>query len=302
MDNQNKLGQYKLGQHKLGVVVALIAAFGFALSNTLVGLAYEGGADTLAASGTRFILPALLLLAILIVRGGPVLMPGRDGIAALLLGGVTALYTLALLKAIDLVPVPIAILVLYLFPIFTSFISAAFGWAPLHRSTILAAFIAFAGLALTLGVRFHSYDIWGIVFAVLGALGLATVSSVSARVIRGGDPRQTTLYVAVGATAFLAIVIVVTGGDAQLPSSARGWWGLGLSSFFYAVAMITFFHAISLIGAPKTTLLSNLEPLVVIAVSYLLLGQSLEPVQLVGAAIVVGALYLSVRAKPATAH
>ncbi len=287
--------------HRLGVVVALAASVGFGLSNTLVGLAYEGGADHLSVSGTRFFLPVIVLLAILLVRGRTILMPRRDGGVALLLGIVTALYTIALLKAIDLVPVPIAILVFYLFPIFTSFIVAAFGWAPLHRSTIVAAFVAFAGLALTLGVHLHAYDVWGIVLAAFAALGLATVSSVSARVIGGSDPRQATLYLALGATLSMAVVIIAA-GDATLPTSPRGWWGLVLSNLFYTIAMISFFGAISWIGAPKTTLLSNLEPLVVITVAYFLLGQGLEPLQLVGALIVVGALYISVRAKPAAQH
>src|SRR3546814_5809666 len=91
----------------------------------------------------------------------------------------------------------------------------------------------------------------GIVYGALAALGLATVSAVSHRVIRAGEPRQTTLYVALGAAATF-VVLTLAGGAFTLPDTRAGWWGFVGTNLFYAVAMIGFFAAISLIGPART--------------------------------------------------
>ena len=126
----------------------------------------------------------------------------------------------------------------------------------------------------------------------LAALGLATVSTVSSRVIRAGDPRQVTLYMAATALViFLAITL--PRGEFALPATESAWWGFAGTNIFYAIAMIGFFVGIAMIGPAKTTLFSYIEPIAVIASAYVFLGQALLPLQSVGIVIVVGALIVA---------
>lgn len=279
----------------LGILLVLATGVGFAMSNTLAGVAYTGGTDALTVSTARFFLPALVLLIILLVTGKKVLMPTRDGIIAAILGIITVGYTWALLSAIELLPVPLAVLVFYLFPVFTTFIVAAMGWERLHRINIIAAFVAFAGLVLALGVSGQGLNLLGVLYAAMAALGLAIVSAVSGRVIRSGDPRQATFYMATTA-ALTFLIITIFFGEFRLPTNETGWWGFVGSNLFYAGAMIGFFGAISMIGPGKTTLYSNIEPLIAIGAAFLLLGQVLSPLQILGVVVVVGALSLAARA------
>ncbi|MDA0239850.1 MAG: DMT family transporter [Proteobacteria bacterium] len=283
--------------NKAGVTLALSSAVAFALANTVVGVAYRGGTNPLTVSATRFVLPMVALLLILWLAKKPVLLPARAGIGALILGVVTSAYTLALLSSLSVLPVGIAILVFYLFPIITAFIVSIFRWAPLSRWTIIGALIGFCGLALALGVKFEDYPLIGILQAAFAALGLATVSAVSGRVIGTGDPRQATLYMATGALVSFMVIVAIVGGFA-LPETGEGWVGLGITNLLYAFAMIGYFYAISYIGAAFTTIFSNLEPLVAIVAAFFLLDQQLEPLQLIGAAIVVAALFVAARGKP----
>ena len=279
----------------LGIVLVLGIAACFAMANTLAGLAYTGGADALSVSTSRFLLPALILLVTLAVRARPILMPRRDAITSIVLGLVTVVYTWLLLSSIELLPVPLAVLIFYLFPLFTTFIVSALGLEKLHRVNIIAAVVAFAGLTLVLGVSGEGLHMLGVFYAFLAAIGLATVSAVSKRVIRTGDPRQATLYMAATATvAFL--LVTLTSGEFRLPTTEPGWWGFVGTNLFYAVAMIGYFVAISMIGPAKTTLFSYLEPLVATAAAWILLDQTLDPLQLVGIAIVIGALVAAARA------
>jgi len=277
-----------------GTGLALVAAVFFALSNTIVRVAYDGGSDPISVSGTRFFLPFAILIAFALWRGNPLILPRREGFWALGLGVVTALYTVALLTALDRLPVGIAILVFYLFPILTIAISAIMGWAKLSARTAGAALVALAGLVFALGVRINDYDLGGIGLAAAAALGLAIVSAVSGRVIGKSDPVRATIYMAVGATVPLLGMVAAAGGF-NWPATDAGWAGLVVTNILYAAAMIGYFVAISRVGPPMVATMSNLEPLVAITAAFLLFGQTLAPLQLAGAAVVVAALIVAAR-------
>lgn len=273
----------------LGIAVIVGVGLFFALGNTLANVAYAGGSDPVSLSAARFFFPAVALAAILSFARKPPTLPRRDGVVALALGIVTAVYTLALLSAIEILPVALAVLIFFLFPILTSVILAIMGWERLSLTTIAAGVLAFAGLALTLGVSRQALPFEGVIYSGIAALGLAIVSAVSSRVIRSGDPRPVTLYILTMASA-VAIVIVLFRGEYLLPHTVAGWWGFAGSVLFSGIAMVGFFVAISLIGPARATLFQYAEPLFTMGTGFLFLGQTLTLLQILGAVVVVGAL------------
>ena len=281
-------------EKNIGIILALTAGVCFGLSNTFAGLAYSGGATPFTMSATRFFLPSLILTIIILAQGNAIFLPTRAGVIALLLGVVTILYTIALLEAFQLILVPIAVLIFYLFPIFTGIILKLLGWGQFNMTKAICAVVAFSGLGLTLMVQIENMEGTGIILAALAALGLALVSVVSQRLIKDEDPRQATLYMAASAL-MVMVVLVVIEGSLPLPSNITGWVGFSLSNIMYAAAMISFFYAISISGAGTTTFLTNIEPLVVVGTAFLFLDQSLTIVQLFGVLVVVLALIFYAR-------
>ena len=273
------------------LAIALVLGFtvSFALTNTMAGLAYRGGSDPLTVATARFIVPTIALAAMLRATGTRFSLPKHDAYAAIALGLITVVYSFAILSAIEQLSVSLAVLIFFLFPLFTSLIVSVMGWEKLTLATIAAAAIAFGGLALTLGVDTGSLSVTGVLYALLGGLGLALVSAVSSRVIRSGDSRPVTLYIVTTAAVFFIAVSLIRGG-LQLPISGAGWIGLAGTSVFYATGIIGYFVAISMIGPAKSTLYSYVEPLFTMTAAFLFLGERLMPLQIVGALIVVGAL------------
>jgi hypothetical protein len=78
---------------------------------------FPRSSDPLTVSAMRFLLPTVALIVWLRIRGLPLHLPARDGWIAAVLGAVTAFYTWALLSAIGAIPLALAILVFYLFPL-----------------------------------------------------------------------------------------------------------------------------------------------------------------------------------------
>ncbi|PWT87595.1 MAG: hypothetical protein C5B56_10145 [Proteobacteria bacterium] len=272
-----------------GIALALAAAVAFALSNTSASVAYRGGSNPLTVAAVRFLLPTGALLVWLRMRGVPFVLPARDGWVAALLGAVTGFYTLALLSAIGTIPLALAILVFYLFPLVATAILAVFGWEKFGWQTIAAIVLAFVGLALALDPGGGNLNLEGVALALAGALGLGIVIAVSSRVFRAGDSRPVTLYMAAVA-AIVLLALSAAHGEFLLPQTGFGWLGFVGTSVFYAFAMIAFFIAISMIGPVRVSLLSYAEPVVAAGLGVSLLGDALAPIQVVGIALVITAL------------
>ncbi|MCZ6586513.1 MAG: DMT family transporter [Alphaproteobacteria bacterium] len=273
------------------LAIALVLGFtvSFALTNTTARLAFIGGSDPLTVANARFTFTTLALVVILWATGARFSLPRRDAYVAIALGVVTAVYSFAILSAIEKLGVSLAVLIFFLFPLFTSLIVAVMGWEKLTNTTMVAAVIAFAGLALTLGVDSENLAVNGIIYGLIGAFGLAVVSAVSSRVIRSGDSRPVTLYI-VTTAAIVFIALSLFRGDFQLPQTSEGWVGYVGTSVFYAIGIIIYFATIAFIGPAKTALFSYVEPLFTMAAAFVFLGELLMPLQIVGALIVVGAL------------
>ena len=223
------------------------------------------------------------------MSGVPLRLPARDGWVAAVLGAITAVYTLALLSAIGAIPLALAILVFYLFPLVATVTLAVCGWEKFGRQTMAAIVLAFAGLALALNPHGGGLDLEGVALALVGALGLGIVIAVSSRVFRAGDSRPVTLYIAAVAAVVL-IVLCAAHGELVLPQTGLGWLGLVGTSVFYAFAMIAFFIAISMIGPVRVSLLSYAEPVVAAGLGVTLLGEALALLQIAGIALVIAAL------------
>ena len=221
--------------------------------------------------------------------GKAIILARRPAVIAAFLGIVSVVYTFALLMAIGLLPVTIAILIFYLFPILTAFILAAFGSGRLTAKMLVSTFIVFFGLSLALAVQFGELNLVGMLAGLVSAFGFAIVCSVSNRLMYDQDSRLVTLYLSAAAAATMVVISTFV-DSVQFPVTTAGWTGFIFSNVLYACAIIGFYRSIAMVGAGAATFFLNLEPIVVIGAGYVFLGQMISSWQMVGVAIVVGAL------------
>jgi len=281
------------------MAVVVLAATGFATGSALARLAYDHGADPLSVNSTRVLVAACVLGIFLRSAGVPIRLPPRDALAAAAIGAVMGAYAWSLFKAIELIPVPVAVLIFYTYPLMVAAVTWASGdERPTWRSAG-AVLLGFAGVGLALDPAGRSVGAGGVLHALLAALGFTTVVSINGRLFRGRDSRPITLHMLGAATVFYGIVFV-TLYDYAAPRDAAGWSFLFASCAAYTIAVISLFTAVSAIGPLRTSLFMNWEPIASIILAALLLGQHLLPIQFGGAALVLTALFL-VRARRARA-
>ncbi|WOP17146.1 EamA family transporter [Ottowia sp. SB7-C50] len=89
-------------------------------------------------------------------------------------------------------------------------------------------------------------------------------------------------------------------GAAALPCRRRppGWWGLGLLTLLYGTGITLLFTVLPRLGVVGNSAVMNVEPVFALVLAWLILGQRIAPVQVVGALVVVGAvMWLGTRKK-----
>jgi drug/metabolite transporter (DMT)-like permease len=271
------------------MALALAAAIAFALATASARLAYHGGSNPPTIAAVRFLTPMTVLVVWLLLQGVTLKLPSWQRWAAVALGVVTAVYSWALLTAIAVVPIGLAILIFYLYPLITTVILAVCGWGRLRWQTVVAIALAFGGLALVLHPLGSGLNMKGVVLALVAALGVAIVIAVSSRIFGGGDSRRVTLHI-VAVAAMILIVICAAQREFALPQTRVGWLGLIGNCAFYMFAIIAFFIAISMIGPLRVSLLSYAEPVAAAGLGVVLLGEKLALLQVMGIAIVIIAL------------
>jgi drug/metabolite transporter (DMT)-like permease len=160
-----------------------------------------------------------------------------------------------------------------------------------------AAAIVGVVLVVTAGDPAHAFErgtLVGDLLVVLGAVSWVVYSLAGGRFAGWSPLRMTVLTCIPGAIGLLiAHALAIAGGWAQLPTmdavlSVK--WQIGYFAIFTVVLGVLCFNAgVKFLGALNTMLMLNLVPVTVFAIEAAL-GRSFAPIELLGAALVIGAL------------
>ncbi len=275
----------------LGTGLIVLAACSFGLITTLSRIAYDAGGTPTTQVFLRFVAFVLLIGPLIKLLGRPVLLP-RGGLARTL--GIAVLMLMmsaGYLFSVAYIPVSLAAMIFYTFPLMVGVLSAATGREPMTTVKIVALLGAFAGLALALGPSFTSLDPRGVALALTAAIGVALATLFGARAMVGYDGLAfnfwTNAWMLVVASAFVAVA-----GGLAWPDGAVGSGAAILGTLLYVGAFIAWFAALRLIAPTYGAVMLNVEPVVSVAAATLLLGERLGPLQLAGVVLVLGMLSL----------
>ncbi len=234
------------------------------------------------------------------MRGERLRLEPRLRRAALALGLVLALQSFSLLSAFQRLPVSLAILIFYTFPIWVALASIVVERQRLAARTGLALALGLAGLALALDVSVAAFEWSGVAFGALAA-ALMTVTVIGGgRTVRAAGPVATSFHTILCSGCVFAVVVALQGGPV-LPTSGAGWIALAAVPVTYLIAVMSFFLAIAKITGTRLATILNSEPVFTIALAAAILGERLSPVQAAGAALVVAAILIAGRPRPAAA-
>lgn len=281
-------------------MIGLIGGFGTAtfisFTNVLLALSYAYGATPATFLLIRYALLLSACAAWVTWRRESLALPPTQRLHLIGVGLTNVLGATALSFAIQRIPVGLAVLLLYSFPLLTVLIESVLDRSRPRSLTVACMLAAFAGLALAVQIDTGGVELLGVVYGLLAALGIASSFVWSNRQLGGMGNSVRLIHIA--ATGMIFSIVVASGlFEVVSPwANATRATALLLASLAFCAAYLFLFAGIERNGATTTAMTMNLEPPLTAAIAFLLLGDTPGANQLTGMVIVVVAVFVAQRA------
>jgi drug/metabolite transporter (DMT)-like permease len=279
-----------------GVALMMVIATIFGSNHIAARIAFDHGTNVTTAVAFRSAGTALFVLALLLLGGVSPRVERQYLGRTLAIGLLISIQSYCLYSAVANIPVALALLAFNTHPLALSLLSWLSGGERPARRMLVAMPVALAGLALALDVYGKSGDMagrWaeigaGVLWATGASLSFAMAMLLTQKVGHIDGRLRSFLTMTVVA------VVTVAGGAAAhafvLPADTTGWVALAALTALYGTAITSLFVVLPKVGAVNNMAILNFEPIAVLAMAWVALGQVVAPSQVFGAFIVIGAI------------
>lgn len=275
-------------------MMAIATVFG---SNHIAArIAFDHGTNVTTAVAVRSAGTALFVLFLLLVSGISLRIERKSIGRTLAVGLLISIQSYCLYSAVAIIPVALALLAFNTHPMMLSLLSWFSGGERPARRVLVAMPVALAGLALALDVWGKTGDIagrWaeigaGVLWAVGAALSFAAAILLTSKL--GGIDGRLRSFLTMTIVAVVAIAGGAVADDFRLPADGTGWIALAALTALYGTAITSLFVVLPKLGAVNNMAILNFEPIAVLGMAWVALGQAVAPLQVLGAFIVIGAI------------
>jgi drug/metabolite transporter (DMT)-like permease len=296
--------KHPLVPHKLPRSLALPSIMAiatvFASNHIAARVAFDHGLSVVTAVAVRSGVTALLVFLLLLATRTPLRL-SRTVLAQLaLIGLLILIQSCCIYSSVARIPVALALLTFNTFPLVYTLLSWLINGRRPPAGTPLAMFGALFGLTLALGVlqnwdtffAANSQMLAGIAFALGASLSFALVMVLTDRWLLQVDGRiRSCISTAVAAFGAVAIALSGLPGTAwALPHDSTGWIALVCLTLLYGFAITMIFVMFSRLDLANNAIALNFEPVAALTLGWLLLGQTVGGLQLVGMGVVLAAI------------
>lgn len=275
-----------------GIWLVLVSASAYGFNVPFARLAHEAGlAAPVSALLRALVLFALALVYVRLTRTD-LSVPRQARLPVFFLGLTTGLLSLGYFGAVVFIPVSLAAIVFFTFPVLILAISVLRGDTRAGPGEWAVFATVFVGLVLVIGPETGGLDWRGVALAALTSLSAVGQFFAAYAVGRHLDARPAVLWSHVVVLPVLGVGLAVSGVEVR-PAGAGAWAAAGVVCLAYVVAYTSQVLALRSVAPARAGLYFNVEPVVTVGAAMLLLGERLGPLQILGAAMVLGALVRS---------
>jgi len=283
------------------LMVAVILIWGINFS--VVKLALRDFSP-LAFNGVRFGLATAVMVVILVLRGESFRLARRDLLPIVFLGlsGHT-LYQLVFIFGLAATIPANSALLMATSPIFVAIYGRVLGIERTNRLIWAGIVLSFAGILMVIGgggeVSLGGGTLRGDLLILAAAMLWAAYTTASKPLLTRYSPiKVTALSMVAGTIPFVVISVPALLRQDWGASTISGWGALLYSAVFaVVVGYVIWYTSVQRVGNARTAVYSNLLPVVAGVIGWLLLGDRLTPLQLVGAAVVLAGIMLTRRGR-----
>lgn len=274
-----------------GYLFAIGASIGLGAAVAFSRAAYDGGSDPLTVATFRGYFGVFVVWLMCLATGQSIRISFRQWIKCAGLGCLVSVMYYGNIASVQYVPIGLAALLFFIYPPLVAIFMAVLDRQRLAFVKILALATSFLGLAVMLGVDLKDLNLYGVAVGLAAGLACALNATSIGRYMGHLHPFVLTFHMATVGTLILTVAVFFVGG-LTMPETNTGWYGALGVVISQGISIPFFYAAISKIGAGKTSMLNNIQPVASILIAYLLYTEALTVSQGIGGAMVVGGILL----------
>ena len=245
----------------------------------------------------RAAIAAAFLTLLRAAAGRPVRLRqlGRDALPLLLSGAAMGFNWILLFEAYKHTTVSVATLSYYFAPVIVTAVSAVAFRERLTARQLACFAGSTAGLVLVIGLNNlgGGVNLTGVGFGLGAAALYASVILLNQR-IRGVGGVDRTVLQFLAAILVLTPYLLLTEGLHMGQMTVSGWLCLAAVGLFHTGAMyVVYFSSLQKLRGQEAAILSYIDPLVAVIVSFAVFREPITPLQLVGGALILGCTLLN---------
>lgn len=289
-----------MSRDSIGYVYMMCSATGVIFLPTSAKLALQSGSDVLTVAFTRGVIATAVLLVAAVLVGRSLRLPRNLLLPSLVVGIASALFVYGIFSAILSINISLALLILFLYPMFIATWEHFTGNRRLRPAQWLWGFVACAGLALILGVRFDRVSLVGVSMAMLAMLTSVVITLYNVKVVETTGSLVANMYMSLWTLLIFGAVMLLFGEFLQ-PQTTIGWAGLIGNGIAYCVSWVAFFSGARILGATRASMITLFEPALAALFAWIIFGETFTPPQWAGFTIVLASLFMFEKlARPAS--
>ena len=264
----------------------------------------------LTFNAIRFGTSSLFLLGLLWLREGNIGVHRKDLARFVLLAiiGNTA-YQLFFINGIALTTATNSALILATTPLFIILFGAFLNVERVTNRVVQGVILSFVGVVLIVfgsgnTLTFSDQSLLGDLLIVANPICWSIYTVLSKPMLIEYSPlRLTAVTMAIGGVPLVIVGIPSLGTQNWQAISLNAWLGLAFSAFLaIGLGYVIWYTGVSKIGSARTALYDNLVTVFAVASAWILLGESMTAIQIVGAVLVFISLYVVRRNKKRTTN
>jgi len=269
-----------------GYVITAAAALCFAFYPATSSLLYSSGANASLLIITSTLVRATFLIAAAVLRGYSLGEVVKGSWTSLPAGFLQAVTIFGILGSLEFIPGPVTITILFTHTLMLLILLHWRGEARMTRLALLTSVAALLGISMVVNI----YDGLGSMSGLGLLMAFVAALATTGRVYAYGKQVLVSPPEIVGgrafAQAFLFTLLLVPVLPPVLPHGTYGYLYLALSCLSLSFGSFLTFWALKEIGSFRVSLLLKVEPVLGCICSWVLLGQTLQPIQYLGIMLV----------------
>lgn len=282
-------------QQALGFIFVLLSGVGFGFLGIFGRLAFQSGLSVGELLTLRFAVASVVLFfGLLFTKPQLIKLPLRQILISSGLGIFGyAVFSTLYFESIKGISVPLAALLLFTFPIFVNLGSHFILKERLSRAQAVSLIIACLGLGLLVWGPIVINSLTAVLSALAAALSYSIYVLVSGRLQQKVPPLSSSLYVILSGTLALYLFHQPSLSNAISLTQEQYLIILGIAVISTILPMTLFLAGLQKLPSSKASIIVMIEPVVATIAAWILLGEQLSRLQLVGASLVLAALALN---------